>query len=381
MREINFGAGRPDPMSFPSDALAEAAAKVISRHGAELVNYPDGRGYEPLRAIASQRFERTAGRAVPLEEIVLTSGSMQALQLITDAFASAGDTIVTETFSYGGSLSVFRSRQMRIAPAPIDDQGLVTDELEVVLKRLVDAGTPPRFIYTIPTHHNPTGSILPLERRKRLLELAREYDTLVVDDHCYGDIVFQSHPVPPNLYQLDEDNRVVYVGSFSKILGPGVRQGYFMAPESLQQRIMANKMDGGTNALASMIVAEFMGEHLWDHIRNVNSVMKARKDAVVESLAAHFGDLGEEVWWTDPPGGMFVWVRIPRATDTRKALQLAAGRGVYYSPGQSFSAASEDIPYLRIAYGFPTIEDIRVGVPILAECIKEARRGDKELAA
>ncbi|MCY4544741.1 MAG: PLP-dependent aminotransferase family protein, partial [Gemmatimonadetes bacterium] len=320
-----------------------------------------------------------AGRAVPLEEIVLTSGSMQALQLITDAFASPGDTIVTESFSYGGSLSVFRSRQVRIVPAPLDEQGLVTDELDTVLKRLVDAGTPPKFIYTIPTHHNPTGSIMPLERRERLLELARKYDTVVVDDHCYGDIVFQSDPVPPNLYHLDEDERVVYVGSFSKILGPGVRQGYFMAPEALQQRIMANKMDGGTNALASMIVAEYFGEHLWDHIAEVNRVMKARKDAVVESLEAHFGALGEEVWWTDPPGGMFVWVRIPSATDTRKAHQLAASRGVYYTPGQGFSALGEDIPYLRIAYGFPTIEDIRDGIPILAECIREAQ--GKEMAA
>ena len=142
---------------------------------------------------------------------------------------------------------------------------------------------------------------------------------------------------------------------------------------------MANKMDGGTNALASMIVAEFLADHLWDHIREVNRVMKARKEAVVESLAAHFGDLGEEVWWTDPPGGMFVWVRIPSATDTRKAHQLAASRGVYYTPGQGFSALGEDIPYLRIAYGFPTIEDIREGVPILAECIREAQ--DEELAA
>ena len=373
MREINFGAGRPDPLSFPSDALAEAAAKVIRDRGPELVNYPDGRGYEPLRAIASERFEHGAGRAVPLEEIVLTSGSMQALQLITEAFASRGDTIVAEAFTYGGSLSVFRSRQVRIAPAPMDDQGLVPEALETVLKGLVDAGTPPKFIYTIPTHHNPTGSILPQERRMRLLELAGEFDTLVVEDHCYADLVFQPDPVPPNLYHLDEGGRVVYVGSFSKILGPGVRQGYFMAPEALQQRIMANKMDGGTNALASMIVAEYLGDHLWDHIREVNEIMKARKDALVESLATHFSDLGEEVWWTDPPGGMFVWVRIPAATDTRKALQLAAERGVYYSLGQSFSAVNEDIPYLRIAFGFPTIEDIREGVPILAECIKEAQ--------
>ena len=235
--------------------------------------------------------------------------------------------------------------------------------LEAVLKQLVDAGTPPKFIYTIPTHHNPTGSILPRERRERLLELARAYDTLVVDDHCYGDIVFQSDSVPPNLYDLDEHERVVYVASFSKILGPGVRQGYFMAPEGLQRRIMANKMDGGTNALASMVVAEFLGDHLWDHIRSVNEVMKARKQAVVESLAVHFGDLGDEVWWTDPPGGMFVWVRIPAATDTRKVLQLAASRGVFYTPGQAFSATGEDIPYLRIAYGFPTTEDIPRGHP------------------
>ncbi len=379
MREINLGAGRPDPLSFPADALAEAAAKAIASRGAELVNYPDGRGYEPLRAIALERFQRGAGRTVPLEEVVLTSGSMQALQLITEAFTAPGDTIVTESFTYGGSLSVFRNRQVRIMPTPIDRQGLVPDELEAVLKQLVDAGTPPKFIYTIPTHHNPTGSILPRERRERLLELARAYDTLVVDDHCYGDIVFQSDSVPPNLYDLDEHERVVYVASFSKILGPGVRQGYFMAPEGLQRRIMANKMDGGTNALASMVVAEFLGDHLWDHIRSVNEVMKARKQAVVESLAVHFGDLGDEVWWTDPPGGMFVWVRIPAATDTRKVLQLAASRGVFYTPGQAFSATGEDIPYLRIAYGFPTTEDIRAGIPILAECIREAQ--GEEIAA
>lgn len=381
MREINLGAGRPDPLSFPSEALAAAAAKIITSRGAELVNYPDGRGYEPLRDIASQRFERSEGRRVPLDEIVLTSGSMQALQLITDAFTKPGDTIVTESISYGGSLSVFRSRQVQIVPVPLDNQGLDTDELEAVLKRLADAGTPPKFIYTIPTHHNPTGSILPLERRKRLLELARTYDTLVVDDHCYGDIVFQSEPVPPNLYQLGEDDRVVYVASFSKILGPGVRQGYFIAPESLQQRILANKIDGGTNALSSMIVAEYLENHLWEHICEVNKVMNERKNAVVESLEGHFSLLGEEVWWTDPPGGMFVWVRIPTATDTRKALQLAAKRGVFYTPGQAFSATGEDIPFLRIAYGFPNIEDIRRGVPILSECIKAAQRGDKELAA
>jgi 2-aminoadipate transaminase len=374
MRKYNFGAGRPDPSSFPSEKLAQAAAKVIAEHGAELVNYPDGRGYRGLREIAAQRFERSGGKTVPLEEIVLTSGSMQAMQLITEALVQPGETIVVEEHTYGGSLGVFRGRQVKMASAPMDDQGLIMDELEALLKRLTAAGTPPKFIYTIASHQNPAGSILPLERRQRLLELAHEYDTLVVDDHCYGDIIFQEAPAPPTLYTLDTDNRVVYVASFSKVLGPGVRLGYFMAPNDLQGRIMQNKRDGGTNALASMILAEYFRDHLWDHIANINRIMKARKDAVVHGLATHFTDMGEEVWWTDPPGGLFVWVRIPDATDTKRAMALASERGVIYAPGQAFSPENEDIPFLRIAYGFPSMEDIHDGMPILADCVRAAQR-------
>lgn len=374
MRTYNFGAGRPDPSSFPSEKLAEAAARVIAERGTELVNYPDGRGYAGLREIAAQRYAGSEGRDVPLEEIVLTSGSMQALQLITEALAQPGETIVVEEHTYGGSLGVFRGRQVEMAAAPMDEQGLIMDELEALLKRLVAAGTPPKFIYTIATHQNPAGSILPLDRRQRLLELAAEYDTLVVDDHCYGDIIFQPEPAPPTLYTLDKEERVVYVASFSKILGPGVRLGYFMAPGNLQGRIMHNKRDGGTNALASMIVAEYFKDHLWEHIAVINRIMKARKDAVVEGLAAHLGDIGEEVWWTDPPGGLFVWVRVPDATDMKRANALASERGVIYASGQGFSPSNEDIPYLRIAYGFPSMDDIREGVPILAECVRAAQR-------
>ncbi|MDP6052823.1 MAG: aminotransferase class I/II-fold pyridoxal phosphate-dependent enzyme, partial [Candidatus Latescibacteria bacterium] len=149
MREYNFGAGRPDPSSFPSGELAKAAARVIAEHGTALVNYPDGRGYTGLREIAAKRFERSEGQAVSLNEIVLTSGSMQAMQLITEAFAQPGETIIVEEHTYGGSLGVFRGRQVQMASAPIDGQGLIMDELEALLKRLTDAGTPPRFIYTI----------------------------------------------------------------------------------------------------------------------------------------------------------------------------------------------------------------------------------------
>jgi 2-aminoadipate transaminase len=373
MRTYNFGAGRPDPSTFPSADLAQAAARILSSYGHELVHYPDGKGYRGLRDIAAMRFERSEGRPLPVEEIALTTGSMQALQLITQALVRPGDPVVTEAFTYSGSLSVFRMGQARLVGAPIDEHGFVMDELEGILKRLADEDAPPRFIYTIASHQNPTGSILPADRRKRLLELAEAFDVLVVDDHCYGDILFDPALAAPTLYTLDTAQRVVYVASFSKILGPGVRLGYFAAPESLMNRILRNKLDGGTNALASMIVAEYFREHLWTHIAEICRVMKARKEAMVAALAASFADLGEEVAWTDPPGGLFVWVRVPDATDIDRVMALASERGVICAPGRHFSAAGEEAPYLRLAYGFPSIADIQEGVPILAECVRAAQ--------
>lgn len=374
MREYNFGAGRPDPSSFPSDELAKAAARILSAKGTELVHYPDGKGYRPLREIAAMRFERSEKKPLSVEEIALTSGSMQALQLITEAFVNPGDVIITEEFTYSGSLGVFRNRGARLEGVPLDEHGMRMEALEATLKRLADRGTLPGFIYTIPSHQNPTGSILPVDRRRRLLELARTYNTLVVDDHCYGDVIFDENKAAPTLYTLDDTGTVVYVGSFSKILGPGVRLGYFTAPEPLMSQILHNKRDGGTNALASMIVAEYFKDHLWSHIAEVNAVMKARRDAMAEALAEHFGPLGEEVRWSNPPGGLFIWVRVPDATDVGRALRMASERGVVSAAGQAFSAADENVPYIRLAYGFPSIDDIRDGVPILAECVKAAQR-------
>lgn len=374
MREYHFGSGRPDPASFPAEALAETARRVIAREGAGLVNYPDGKGHLALREIAAERYARDQGVPVSIDEITLTSGSMQALELITDAFVRPGEVIVTEAYTYAGSLGVFRSRDAQLAGVPLDDQGMRMDALEATLARLDRAGTPPKFIYTIASHQNPTGSILPADRRRRMLALAKQYDTLIVDDHCYGDILFDPSLAVPSLYTLDEGESTVYVASFSKILGPGVRQGYFIAPDSISRRILAHKRDGGTNALASMILAEYFKDHLRSHIETITGVMKQKRDALLEALETHFSALGEGVEWTRPPGGFFVWVRVPEATDTRRALALAGERGIVYAPGQAFSAANEDAPYIRLAFGYPSIDDIREGVPLLAECLRAAQR-------
>jgi len=374
MREYNFGSGRPDPSSFPAEELANAAARILAAQGKELVHYPDSKGYVGLREIAAMRFERSEKKPLPVEEIALTTGSMQALQLITEALVKPGDIVITEAFSYVGSLSVFRNRQTQLIGIPLDEHGMIMEELEAALQRLKDRGSFPGFIYTISSHQNPTGSIMPVDRRRRLLELARAYDVPVVDDHCYGDIIFDQSLAAPTLYTLDDTGAVVYVASFSKILGPGVRLGYFAASEPMMSRILENKRDGGTNALASMVVAEYFKDHLWSHIAEVNAIMHTRRDAMVEALAEHFGPLGEDVHWTNPPGGLFVWVKVPDATDVGQAVRFAGERGIVCASGQAFSAANEDVPYIRLAFGFPSVDDIREGVPILASCVKAAQR-------
>ncbi|MBT5873197.1 MAG: PLP-dependent aminotransferase family protein [Candidatus Latescibacteria bacterium] len=372
MREYNFGSGRPDPLSFPSEGLAEAAARVIADHGSKLVDYPEGKGYLPLREIAAMRFERSERKSLPVEDIALTSGSMQALQLLSEAYVKPGEIIVTESFTYGGSLGLFRRRQARLVGVPMDDHGMIMSELEATLKRLADQGTKPGFIYTIASHQNPTGSIMPVERREQLLEIARRYDVLVVDDHCYGDIIFDMDQAAPTLYTLDDSGTVVYIGSFSKILGPGVRQGYFAAPPSRMNQMLHNKVDGGTNMLASMIVAEYFKDHLWSHLAMVNRVMQERRDTMTASLAEHFGPLGPAVQWSNPPGGLFIWVKVPDDVDIAEAVRLAGSRGVVCPPGRAFSPEDEDVPYLRLAFGYPSVPDIRDGIPILADCVKAA---------
>jgi len=376
MPEYNFGSGRPAPSSFPSEALADAAARVIADRGQQLVDYPEGKGYRPLREIAAMRFERSEKKPLPVDDIALTSGSMQALQLLSEAYVTPGEIILTESFSYGGSLGLFRRKQARLVGVPMDDHGMIMEELEAILKRLSDHGTPPSFIYTIASHQNPTGSIMPMQRRNQLLEIASAYDVLVVDDHCYGDIIFEPGQSAPTLYTLDDSGRVVYIGSFSKILGPGVRQGYLVAPPSRMNEMLQNKVDGGTNMLASMILAEYFKDHLWSHIDVVNSIMRARRDAMNASLIEHFAPLGEEVCWTNPPGGLFIWVRIPDGTDVNEALRLAGTRGVVCPPGRAFNPTDEDVPYVRLAFGYPSIEHIQAGVPILAECLREAKMKD-----
>jgi 2-aminoadipate transaminase len=369
--EFNFGSGMPDPKTFPSAELGAAAQRVILREGTSLVRYPDPRGYVPLREIAISRFHRNHGVTLPLNDVVLTTGSMQAIILATQALSKPGDTVVVEEFCYSGTLGVLRQYGTQLAGVPLDDDGMRADALDETLERLQREGRRVGFVYTIATHQNPTGTIMSPARRREILDVCRRHEVVIVEDDCYADVLFEGE-APRAIYTMAEPGEVLYIGSFSKVLGPGTRLGYFAAPESLTAKLLAYKRDGGTSALAAMVVAEYFKDHLWSHIAEVCDAVRTKRDTLFASLERELGGL---VDWTHPHGGLFTWIKLPDGIDTQAIARQAKEQGILYGTGKAFDAADRDVSYLRLAFGFIDADLIAEGVSRLGDCIEGAAPG------
>jgi 2-aminoadipate transaminase len=280
-----------------------------------------------------------------------------------------GDIIVTEELTYSGTIGAYKGLGAELVGVPLDAQGMRVDALADTLEDLHRKGTPPRFIYTLATYQNPTGSMMPKARRLALLEVARRYDAIVVDDNCYGDVHFEG-PQEPSLYALDESPNIIYIGSLSKILGPGVRVGYLVARPPMLERLLDRRFDGGNSMLAASICATFFRDRLWSHLAETNAILKEKRDAVFAGLEEGVGDICS---WSRPVGGMFIWVEFPEDVDRDKLMALCAERNIIVARGKGFHIHREDVPAIRLAFGFAALEDIREGVPLLGECIHMAR--------
>ena len=379
MKDFAFTGGRPDPYTFPTEALIEASAKALRNLGGSLVNYPGDSGYRGLRQLASMRFERREGIPLPIDNISITSGSMQALDLVLSTFIDPGDTILTEELTYSGTLGIMRHLEANIVGIPMDFiDGMNMDALEENLKALRAKGVRPKLIYTTANHQNPTAAILSLERRERMLELASTYDTIIVEDDCYGDIDFVPNPTPAALFKLDDSNRVVFIATFSKILGAGIRQGYFVARQPYYDAIHENRWDGGTSALASAIVAEFFKTHLDEHLAVTNAAVGAKCRAVIQTLEKNVDDL---CTWTKPRGGLFLWITLPETTNMEKLAELAGRHNAGFSPGSAFHYRSDPIKSIRLAYAYCHIDDIPEGITYLCEAIRNSQVEPVDVAA
>lgn len=370
MNTISFATGNTNPETFPSDAFADAASSVLRGMASALNTYPGKLGHEGLRRLMAQREETREGVAVNPDHILLTNGSMQAVTLAAEAFApNRGDLVVLEEYCYVGSIRAFNAMGLEMVGVPVDEHGMMTDALGQVLDRLAAEGRKPGFIYTLATYQNPTGAVMPLDRRRELIALAQRHDCVVVEDNCYGDVHYEGE-VPRALYALDPDPRQVYLGSLSKIFAPGVRLGYLMARPPLLERILARRNDAGPNTLAAAITHAYLQDKLWQHIAMANAALKVKRDTMLDALNRH---LGNACSVSRPAGGLFVWIRLPDDVDPGRLKEIAAGHGVDFAHGSDFHIRNDAGPYIRLAFGYPTAAEIETGCERLGAALRQAR--------
>ena len=377
MKEIYFTGGKTPPETFPYTEFIKASEKALNNLKGVFAYYPPQheysdhslKGYRKLREIAVRRYKDREGVELPIENFVITNGSMQAVELIGRAFAKPGDIIITEELSYYGSLELFRYLNARIVGVKLDiKSGMNIDDLEDTLKTMDKIGVKPSFIYIMPNNQNPTGAQMPEKNRKRLLDLAYEYDIKVVEDDCYGDLDFTLEKKPKALLTLDEERKVIYIGSFSKIVAPGIRLGYFYSPEKYIDIILSHRWDIGTSLLSSAILAEYLEDRLWDQISRQVDIIKRKRDAVLNALEENLSGYAS---WTKPDGGLFIWVSLNKDIDMNRLIDKAEEKGVYFDPGRNFHYRMKDISAFRLSYAHVPLEDIFYGIEKLAEAVKE----------
>jgi 2-aminoadipate transaminase len=374
MKTIEFTGGKLPPESLPVDKLIAAATDAIANHRPELIAYPFQTNIQDgIISLCKRRYEKREGlNRVKESEILITNGSKQGIFLVMMELSQPGDVVLTDETSYFGSICTFKEFGRELIGIPMDENGICTDQVVSLIKKIRQEGKNARIIYTIPSHHNPTGSIMPLERRKQLVEIVEKYDMILLEDDCYGDVIFDDDPVPPSLYSLSDKPEVFYLGSYSKILGPGFRLGYLFVREKYFTSIKSKKdyMDGGSNPFGCMTVEGALRDNLWEHIRAHNAIIKRKQDLVCATLEKNISGL--DVSWRKPRGGIFVWIKLPDSINMNKLKDLADERAVAYSPGNVFRPDNKEIKYLRLSYAHLPLGDIEEGVKILAGCIRDA---------
>ncbi|MEE2657154.1 MAG: PLP-dependent aminotransferase family protein [Candidatus Latescibacterota bacterium] len=380
MSEYDFGSGCTNPETMPVAELTAAAVRAIPEVGTAFARYPGDLGHQGLREVMAQRESDREGVDVSPENIALTNGSMQGVTLVAEALMEGDgkDIVVTEELTYSGTIGAYRRLGVEMVGVPVDDDGMVVDALDDILSELIRSDRTPRFIYSLATYQNPTGSVMPRERRLQLIEIAHRHAIPIVEDNCYGDVHFEGEKEPA-LYALDpESDDHIYLCSLSKILGPGVRMGYLMARPPLLKKVLDRRYDGGNSLLSAAVLAEYFRGNLWEHCARTNAVLKDKRDAVFAGLEASVGDL---CTWSEPVGGLFIWVKLLEDIDIAGLSESASHAGVTFAPGRSFHIHGEEIPYLRLAFGYPPMAAIEKGIPILGDCIRKAAEAGGRAAA
>jgi 2-aminoadipate transaminase len=363
---ISFAGGLPSPESFPTVDIAEVTTHVMLTAAEEALQYGTTEGYRGLREYCALRSKKE-GIDVSLDNVVIVSGSQQGLDITAKVLLDPGDQIIVEAPSYLGGLGAMKTYQPVFTSVEMDDDGLVVDTLEEVLKTMEK---PPKLVYTVPTFQNPAGVTLTEKRRKKLVDLAHEYDFIIVEDNPYGDLRYSGEPVKA-VKAFDDEGRVIYMSTFSKIFSPGMRLAWVIGDDDYIRKFVIAKQstDLCTNSFVQRILYEYCRrDHFSGHIEKIREMYRKKRDVMLKSLDEYFP---EECSWTKPDGGLFLWAKMPEYINTKNMVGDAIKQRVAYVHGAAFFVDGSGTNTMRLCFSYAPEDKIKEGIKRLGMVIKE----------
>ncbi len=365
---VSLSAGNPAPEAFPVDAIREISAKIFEENPIAALQYSVTEGYAPLRKAVGDYMKKTQNIGRDFDDLIITSGAQQVMDLITKSMVNEGDTVICEAPSFIGSLNSFRSYNARLCGIPLESDGMNTELLEKALQTEKNV----RFIYIIANFQNPSGVTTSLEKRKKIYELAKKYNVMILEDNPYGDLRISGENIP-SIKSFDEDGIVAYAGSFSKILSPGMRLGYVIAPKTVVQKMVVCKQgeDVHTNIWAQMVAYKFMTEYDFDgHLAKLREIYRKKANFCMDLLDKYI--VPNKITYQRIDGGLFIWCKLPDGVDMADFCKQAVLRKVCVVPGNAFlTDEKEQCSSFRINFSTPTDEQLEKGIKILGELAKE----------
>ena len=365
-----FGGGLPDPASFPYDGMVEATRKMMAAEGADALTYGDPQGYRGLRELICHKYKFYENLEVTPENIFIANGSGAALSLAFSAFVDPGDPMIIEAPTFSGSLNNIRRHGPEIFGVPVDEHGMVISAVREALEKIKRSGRRCKLIYTIVNFQNPAGPDLSITRRHELVELAEEYDTLILEDDAYNELRFEGDSKPP-VYALDRNGRTIRAGTLSKILGAGVRLGWLCAPRAMLPAFQGFNFGGGVNPFMSRVATYYLRDHLTEHVKRLIDIYRSKRDGMLRGLDEVL--TGTDAVISRPEGGFFVWIRLPSGTDPKRLQELAVEARAQYTPGPAFFPQGGGHEYIRLAFSYESPEKCYEGARVIGRAILAAR--------
>jgi len=364
---VSLAGGMPNLSAFPMEMMASVVGKLISENGQEALQYGSGQGHPKLREQICDVMALEGIRAHP-DDVIVTTGSQQALDLVSRIFIDPGDVVLVEAPSYVGALGTFHQYEAKVVHVAVDDNGLIPIALREAIVATRATGRKIKFLYLIPNYQNPSGVLLSAERRTEILEICREESIFVIEDNPYGLLGFDGPS--PNAMRAEDSENVIYLGTFSKTIAPGFRVGWALVPQALKEKLVIASESSilCPSNFAQLAISSYLSDQPWrDQIASFTHLYKARRDAMLETLEETFP---AGATWTKPGGGFYVWVTLPPEIDTKALMPKAIVSKVAYVPGTAFYADGLGSWSLRLSYCFPSPERIRDGVRSLAGVLK-----------